>query len=178
MIAGPVMRRWNLDALFRQSAKAISYGLVRRGMSPDAASDIVQDAFVRLMTTSTNDAPHARQDDRPESYLAMVARNLALDAARRERIAPVTAVPPETLTLAADPKPSSERRLADRQRLALAVSVLDELPERTRRAFELNRLEGLTLAEVGRELDLSTSRAGALVKEAYAHLRRRTSNGA
>ncbi|GLK54325.1 RNA polymerase sigma-70 factor (ECF subfamily) [Methylopila capsulata] len=172
------MRRWNLDALFRQSAKAIGYGLVRRGMSPDAAGDIVQDAFVRLMTASTNDAQDTRQDDRPEGYLAVVARNLALDAARRERIAPFASVPPETLAIAVDPEPSSERRLADRQRLALAVSALDELPERTRRAFELNRLEGLTLAEVGRELELSTSRAGALVKEAYAHLRRRTSAGA
>ncbi|GLK75725.1 RNA polymerase sigma factor [Methylopila jiangsuensis] len=172
------MRRWNLDALFRQSAKAIGCGLVRRGMSPDAAGDIVQDAFVRLMTASTNDPQDARQDDRPEGYLAMVARNLALDAARRERIAPFASVSPEALALAADPEPSSERRLADRQRLALAMAALDELPERTRRAFELNRMQGLTLAEVGRELGLSTSRAGALVKEAYSHLRSRTAAGA
>ncbi|MFD1703327.1 RNA polymerase sigma factor [Methylopila henanensis] len=172
------MRRWNLEALFRQSAKAISYGLVRRGLSPDAASDVVQDAFVRLMTASTGETPHARQDDRPEGYLATVARNLALDAARRERIAPFASIPPEALALAADPEPSPERRLDDRQRLALAMAALDELPERTRRAFELNRMQGLSLAEVGRELGLSTSRAGALVKEAYARLRDRASNGA
>lgn len=174
------MRRWNLDALFRQSAKALAYGLVRRGVSADVAGDIVQDAFVRLMTSPTNGerhARHARHDDRPDGYLAMVARNLAVDAARRERVAPFMSVPPETLELAVDPGPSSERRLADRQRLALAIAVLDELPERTRRAFELNRLQGFTLAEVGRELGLSTSRAGALVKDAYAHLRSRTSSG-
>lgn len=139
----------------------------------DAAADIAQDAFLRLASADQRDP--SRQD-RPEGYLAVVARNLAIDAARREQASPfVRDADDGAIDAVASSGPSPERRLADRQALARALEALDELPPRTRRAFELNRLHGMTLAEIGRELGLSTSRAGALVKEAYDHLRARTS---
>ncbi|HWK38129.1 MAG TPA: sigma factor-like helix-turn-helix DNA-binding protein, partial [Hyphomicrobium sp.] len=47
---------------------------------------------------------------------------------------------------------------------------LAELPEKTRRAFELHRLGEHTLAEVGEKIGLSTARTWALVHEAYRHL--------
>ncbi|WP_271169315.1 sigma-70 family RNA polymerase sigma factor [Hansschlegelia plantiphila] len=166
-----VTRRWNLDELFRRRAKALTLGLVRRGMSFDTAADVTQDAFLRLATAQRGDED---REDRPDGYLSVVARNLAIDAVRRERVAPfIRGADSDIVGDVAADAPSPERQVSDRQMLARTLAALDELPPRTRRAFELNRLNGMTLAEIGRELGLSTSRAGALVKDAYDHLRTR-----
>ncbi len=52
----------------------------------------------------------------------------------------------------------------------MTAAALAELPEKTRRAFELHRIEEMTVAEVAAELGLSRSRVWALVREAYEHI--------
>jgi RNA polymerase sigma-70 factor, ECF subfamily len=131
------------------------------------AEDLVQDSFVNLMGATCRNGPV--QDER--AYLSRIARNLALDQKRRER---------ETLTLEdagifamADPTPSAEQALADRQALALTLDAMASLPERTRRALEMHRLGEKTLAEIGRTLGVSTAQAGRLVLNGYGVVRDR-----
>lgn len=58
-----------------------------------------------------------------------------------------------------------------REALITTVTIDDaSVPERTRQAFEMHRLGERTIAEIGEELGISTSRAWALIRDAYKHI--------
>lgn len=59
-----------------------------------------------------------------------------------------------------------------REALALVQAALDELPETTREAFRLKRLDGETFADIGARLGISKSSAHRLTQEALAHIMR------
>lgn len=159
---------WDVHNLFRRHARELAGSLRRRGLSEETAADLTQDTFVRLMSAN----PRGNQNN-PRAYLFKISRNLVIDHHRREHAAPVDHLPDAELTAIADPRPSAEVALYDKQRLALSDAALAELPERTRRAFELYRLEDLTIAEVAERIGLSTTRTWALIRDAYRHVRSR-----
>jgi RNA polymerase sigma-70 factor (ECF subfamily) len=161
---------WDIQELFRQYAAEITRSLRRRGHSVETAADLTQDAFVRLLGAAQRRPAEA---DNPRAYLHQVARNLAVDLQRRERLMPRSELSEIALNAIADPSPSAETVVYDRQRLAIVELALAELPERTRHAFELHRLGEKTLAEVGVEIGLSTTRTWGLIREAYRHIRAR-----
>ncbi len=161
----------DFSMLFRRHRGEIIRVLRRRGFSQDAAADIVQDAFVRVLALSATKADGMHVADNPKGYLHRVARNLSIDIGRRERNSPFSSVPVDALHDVGDQAVSQEKVLLDRQKLAVVAAALERLPERTRRAFEMHRLGDMTIAEVAHELGLSTSRAGALIKDAYHHIR-------
>ncbi len=70
----------------------------------------------------------------------------------------------------ADPFPDPEAVVYSRQCLAQTAAALATLPDRTRKAFELHRLSGLTIVQVAEQLDLSTTRTWVLIRDAYRHL--------
>ncbi|AVO47225.1 RNA polymerase sigma factor [Phreatobacter cathodiphilus] len=154
--------------LFMRHAREIHRYLRRRGHSHDAAADLTQDTFVRVMAIDAGE-DYAN----PRAYLHMIARNLSVDLLRRERTVPFITGCDEHMQAVADPAPTPETVVYDRQRLAIVEAAIAELPEKTRRAFELHRLAEMTIAEVGREVGLSTTRTWVLIRDAYRHLRRR-----
>ncbi|MFC6490143.1 RNA polymerase sigma factor [Nitratireductor sp. GCM10026969] len=157
---------WDLQNLFVKHAREIDRSLRRRGHSPETAADLMQDAFVRLMTAAPKGTDH-----NPRAYLYQVARNLSVDLQRRERSVEHVNLPEEEFQQIADLSPSPETIVYDRQRVMVVERALQDLPERTRRAFEMHRMGGKTLNEVAAELGLSTSRTWTLVRHAYLHLR-------
>ncbi len=52
-------------------------------------------------------------------------------------------------------EPSAEQNVAGRQRLAQLTRAIADLPPKTRRAFELHKLEGMTQEETARTLGVS-----------------------
>ncbi len=163
---------WDLSILFQRYGRDVTRNLRRRGLSSEAAADLTQETFLRVLALgAVTGADGQLAVDNPRGYLRRIARNLSIDQGRRERHSPFVSVSPETLDSVSDPAPSQDKILADRQKLAAVAAALDALPERTRRAFEMHRLGERTIAEVAVELGLSTSRTGALIKEAYNHIR-------
>ena len=73
----------------------------------------------------------------------------------------------------ASDQPSVETVLVHRDELRTLAAALVELPERTRLAFNMHRLEGRPLREVAERLDISITRAQQLVKAAMVHGARR-----
>ncbi len=130
------------------------------------AEDLVQDAFVNLMGPA---AKGAVRDER--AYLARIARNLAIDHRRKERA--FVALDDAALFALADPAPSAETAMADRQALQLTLTIMAALPERTRKAFEMHRLGERTLVEIAQALGMSTAHAGRLVMDGYRIVRDR-----
>lgn len=67
--------------------------------------------------------------------------------------------------------------MAEQQRISLLQAVA-ELPERTREIFRLNRLEGLTHAEVARQLGISDSSVQKHLSKALAYVMQRLQDSA
>ncbi len=157
---------WNLQRLFQNHARELHRFFRRRGHNAETAADLTQDTFVRVMSATPSGNEH-----NPRAYLHQVARNLSIDLYRRERIVEYVDMPDEEWRRVADTTPTPETIVYDRQRLLIIEKALLELPEQTRRAFELHRLDEKTIAEVASELGLSVSRTWTLIKRGYVHLR-------
>lgn len=158
---------WDLHGLFVRHARDITAALRRRGLTEETAADLTQDTFVRMLVSPPGEAMTTHN---PAAYLFRVARNLGVDHQRRERTLVHVDMSPEDFASIADPSPSPEATVYDRQKLALTKAVLAELPERTRMAFEMHRIDEMTIAEVAAELGLSTSRTWSLIRDAYEHI--------
>ncbi len=158
---------WDLHNLFRWNAAGLQRFLRRRGHSTETAADLTQDTFVRVL--SSPPAVEAPVQN-PAGYLFRVARNLSIDYARRERLVTFADLAPDAFAAIVDPSPSPETIVYDRQRLKLTEQALGELPARTREAFELHRLGGMTIADVAGILRLSPSRTWTLIRQAYEHI--------
>lgn len=132
------------------------------------AEDVVQEAYLRFSSASRDEKPISS----PVSYLYRIVRNLALDWVRRTADTASTGQVP-ALEQVAQVGPTAEDVLHYRDELRILADALAELPERTRIAFTLYRLEGCTLQQVGARLGVSVVRAHQLVKDAVLHAARR-----
>ncbi|WP_421997923.1 sigma-70 family RNA polymerase sigma factor [Reyranella sp.] len=130
------------------------------------AEDVVQEAYIRFAAADAAPIAH------PASYLYRIVRNVALDWVRRPSTEPLSALPHRAEEMPHD-APTAERVVLYRDELRVLSEALAELPERTRRAFTLYRLEGQTLQQVADRLGISVVRAHQLVKEALLHGARR-----
>lgn len=128
------------------------------------AEDVVQEAWFRL--SSMDDSSLVRE---PRNYLYRLVHNLAIDTRRRIARELGRSVPEEIALSIADEAPSSEQALAGREELRVVLEALAELPERTRLAVRLNRVEGLKLREVADRLGMSVTRTHVLIASAIAH---------
>ena len=158
---------WDIQNLFRHHARGITKSLRRRGIHEEAAADLTQDAFVRVIATSPADAVG---NHNPKAYLYRTARNLGINHQKRESLVETVGLDEAEAINIADPAPSPERIVYSRQCLLQTHQALSELPERTRLAFEMHRLNERTIAEVAEELGISTTRAWTLIRDAYRHL--------
>jgi RNA polymerase sigma-70 factor (ECF subfamily) len=139
-------------------------GIVRDRAS---AEDVVQEAYLRFSSASGE-----RLIASPVSYLYRIVRNLALDWLNRASDMPA-AEQHEALVKVAGESPTADEVVHFRDELRILTDALAELPERTRMAFTLYRLEGCTLQQVGDRLGVSVVRAHQLVKDAMLHAARR-----
>jgi len=132
------------------------------------AEDVVQEAYLRFSAAAAG----ARQDERiahPVGYLYRIVRNLALDWSRRASLEPRPSAEAGDMALILHDTPSSEEVLLYRDELRVVTDALAELPERTRIAFNMVRLEGRTLQQVADHLGVSVVRVHQLVREAVLH---------
>lgn len=158
---------WDLSGLFRNHAKDIARTLRRRGLTAETAADLTQDTFVRVLTCPPKETLGMHN---PVAYLFRIARNLRIDHQRRERVLIRVDLSDNEFAQIADSAPNAETIVYDRQRLERTRVALAELPERTRRAFELHRLGELTIAETAATIGLSTTRTWTLLRDAYEHI--------
>lgn len=134
--------------------------------SQDRADDAVQDAYLKIIEA---DAVFAVKQ--PTAYVYRVVRNLAIDRYRRSSLElDVFAVAEEGRNVASS-SGTPEAISISRQDLSLIARALGELPERTRRAFELYRIGGHTQREIAKLLDVSPTLVNFMIRDALAHCR-------
>ena len=137
-----------------------------------ATEDIVQEAYVKV----SNAVKRTVIDDH-RGYLVRTATNLAFDYQRHLSSArPATDSQAELLKIS-DHSARPDADFANRQALMFAQAALNRLPPRTRLAFELHRLQEKKLAQIAKEMGVSTALVHKLVTEAYTAVRDELQSG-
>ncbi|KKX27167.1 RNA polymerase sigma factor [Rhizobium sp. LC145] len=158
---------WDLQQLFRRHSKELLRFLRRSGVSEDTASDLVQDAFLRLAAMS----PAAGEVvGNPRAYLFRISRNLSIDHARAHAVQS-RYIQPGLPAEIAEAKPSAELEVDFKQRVARLERAIQTLPERQRQVFLLHKYEELSHAEIAERLGISKSMVEKHVMKALVHLR-------
>lgn len=116
---------------------------LKRTMPIDDVEDVIQEAYCRI--SRLDDVSHIRSG---RAYLFTTAKMLVLERIRRSRVVSIEAVTEiDTLAIFGE-EPSPERIAGGRRELARVRALIDGLPERCRRIFELRKVEGLSQREV------------------------------
>ena len=126
---------------------------------PDA-----QDALQTAWTGALVALRQGRRDAPVRPWLYRIVHNEAISVLRRRRPSPE---PAEAAPLRT---PSAEDHVIDRERFALLVADLRQLPERPRGALLMRELNGLSHEEIAAVLDTSVAAAKQCVYEARRHL--------
>lgn len=121
------------------------------------AEDLRQEAFARAWSSAPRDADR----DHLRAWVHRTARNLALDHLRRRSVRDLVPFADETVGSTPDPDPDA--RIAARE-------ALDRLSPHERLLLLLRFEGGLSLAEIGRLLDISEDAARKRVARARAAL--------
>ena len=128
----------------------------------DEATDVVQDAFVRLWEKRAD----LEELQKPEGYCVTVVKRLCIDRLRRralQRNTPVENAEAETAV--------SPSRLEDSERLQLALRLMQRLPERQRKVLEMSSFEGMDNAKIAEATGLSNINVRALLSRGRRQLR-------
>ncbi|MFJ3450739.1 RNA polymerase sigma factor [Pseudomonas sichuanensis] len=159
------MAEFDLKRLFLKHAKNLQAMLSRKVRDPQLAADLVQDSFLRLA-----EQQHVDRIDNAQAYLYRTAHNLMVDHVRQQQRRKTDLVPHEALESIIEDGPGLDEQAARIQHLRRLQAILETLPERTRQVFRLNRLEGMTHAEVARHLGISDSSVQKHLAKALAYV--------
>ena len=145
------------------------YGyLLRLARSRDRADDLLQQTFLHMHRARGTFAPGA--DVLPWAFA--IGRRLAIDAIRREQRAGrvlSAAEPPDVASIAGPG--TADELLHARETSRQLQSELDRLPESQRVAFELVKVEGLSLVQAAEVLGTTVSAVKLRTHRAYEALR-------
>lgn len=146
----------------RSQLCAIAHSIVG---AQDIAEDVIQDAYIRLFKGTC-----PRKIDKPFNYYCQVVRNIAIDHCRKRKVEngyrdnksqeEALADAPSTVNL--------ENGATEHQLLSAVFKIIEGLPERTRKVFELHRLGGLTQRQIAEQVGCSAALVNIMVKEATA----------
>lgn len=128
--------------------------------NPAVAEELVQDSWIQWSAKS-----YPEQDAAP--IFTRIVMNLARDWHVKQRREWARL---EAFALLYDDAPDTERIVIARIDLMNVLRALNQLPHRSLRAFRLSRVEGMTYAQIGKDLGVSTSMAYRLVADALVEL--------
>ncbi len=140
--------------------------LTRRMSDRQRAADVAQETYLKLLKVDQTVAVH---NDR--SFIFRVAGNLAIDTLRREQRLAANHSDGQEHAEAVDPAPAPEAVLLAKERLALLDDALQLLSANARQALLLNRIEGLTQAQIAVRLGVSESMVAKYIGQALRHCR-------
>jgi RNA polymerase sigma factor (sigma-70 family) len=149
--------------------KLLRFATARLGNVTDA-EDVIQNLWLRLETA------HKGPVENPVAYLHKMTLNLANDFVRGRNRQNARDKAWSDLNSGdgpmhdADPAPSQERLLSDKQQLFLLANAIRALPERARDVFQRHRIDGLSHAEVAAEMGISKSAVEKHMATAIRHL--------
>jgi RNA polymerase sigma-70 factor (ECF subfamily) len=167
---GPERPNDLLDAYMSKRDDLVRF-FAARLRSATAAEDLIQDLYLRVASLDL-----AEPVENPSAYLYRLASNLMLDRLRSDRRAgarDAAWLEGHRIEIGGQgvaDAPSAEQSVFARQRLAMAAEAIAELPPKTRRAFEMHKLEGLTQEQTAQALGVSRKTVEKQVSTALQRL--------
>ena len=155
-----------IDALYREHHQWLLAWLRKKMNCPQNAADLSHDTFIRLL--SLQESPVLRE---PRAYLLVTANRLMINLNRRHKVEAET-LHSIAVLISEQADQDVAHAAAVRQLLESTILMLiDGLDERSRQAFLLARVDGMTYAEIAETMQISISRVKQhLVKAlAYCH---------
>jgi len=114
--------------------------------------DLIQDAYVKVLET------RRRSPERlyaTKAFLFTVARNLALDRLRHEKVLPFEPLGAGEDDNIVEDLPDVAEAVGRRQELELLTEAVQSLPERCRQVMTMRKIYGLPQKEIARQLGIS-----------------------
>ncbi len=135
--------------------------LVRKLGNASDAADLAHDTFLRLLTRQT-----ARSlGSEPRALLTHIAKGLVVDRWRRQDVERAYL---ETIAHLPEPEvPSPETRWLILETLYRIEAMLRDLPEKTRQAFLMSQIDGLTYPQIAEELGVSLVSVKRYMRDAF-----------
>lgn len=160
----------SFDAFYRAENPRV-LGYFRRKVGRDAAPDLAQEAFARLLHSGALDRAEC-----PQAYLTRIARNLLIDSTRQKKSRPTALYQfDETRDAASCADQTWGIEAADLSHLYRRT--VRAMPSKTRRVFLMRRLRRMSYKEIAAALGITVAtvdyhvvRALALCRAAIAEL--------
>jgi RNA polymerase sigma factor (sigma-70 family) len=113
-------------------------------------ADLRQDIYVRVYEAANTEVPLSAR-----AFVFATARNLLIDRVRRARVVPIeAATEPDVLDIAGD-EPGPDRSVQARDELRRLSDAVDKLPPRTREAFVMRQIQGLSRREIADRMGIA-----------------------
>ena len=160
-----------LDEQMDELATPLVRYLTKKVRNNEDANDLAQEAFLRM-----HKFQQSRQLDNARAFLFKTANNLVVDQMRRARVHDKY-LSFEMLPEQSDEEndkfaPSAERTVSAEEELDQIYKVVDQMPEKVRRAFLMHRGKDLSYSEIAIEMDVSTSMVENYIIQALRILRK------
>ncbi len=157
----------NVETIYLSHQSELQFHLTRLVNCPDIAADLVQESFIIFFREAQK-----QTIDHPRGFLFRVAKNLAYDHIKHRKVTENYVQTKEQSLPPPSEFPSAENLVSVNERLAAIMRILDELPLRTQEIFVLNRVYGMTYAEIAMELGISGSAVEKHMAKALLHCRK------
>lgn len=158
----------SISALFLDHREPLVRLLFRMIGCRATAEDLAQEAYLRLVDTA-DDGRVAY----PRPYLYQIARNLALDYLRREKVrgrAGTAAEDEEAIAQAPSFAPGPEQAASAQEQVDLLLAAMGGLSERRRQILLLHKIHHWSYDRIAEHLGLSRSAVEKNLYAALAHL--------
>lgn len=150
----------SLTRLYQRHRGELLAFLTRRVRCRETASDLLQDAFIRLMHSEHGKVGNLR------AFLYRIANNLSIDHARRAR---VRGVNDEQALEQLLTETTPERSAVASNTLAHLERLIDGLPSPTREVFLLARVEQMSYKDIAERLGLDPRAVERHLNKALSH---------
>lgn len=159
-----------LDEQMDELATPLVRYLTKKVRNDEDANDLAQEAFLRM-----HKFQQSRRLDNARAFLYKTANNLVVDQLRRARVHDkylnFEMLPEQSDEENDKCAPSAERTVSAEQELNQLYKVVDQMPEKVRRAFLLHRGKDLSYPEIAIEMYVSTSMVEKYIIQALRILR-------
>lgn len=163
-MTAPDVQAWFVNEVLPLEAQLTSF-LRHNWRNADDVADLRQDVYERVC-----EAAHREVPDNPKQFVFRTARNLLIDRVRRENVVPIEAVADlDALDVAMD-APQPDRAAMARDELRKLQAALERLPPRSREAFVLGRIEGLTGQQIAERMGIAKNTVSAHLDRAIRML--------
>ncbi|MEM6746126.1 MAG: sigma-70 family RNA polymerase sigma factor [Pseudomonadota bacterium] len=166
-VAPPSEAPDDITALYGAYAPTLSASLRKMfGDGPPDPEDVAQQAFAQVIERG-----NLRSIANLKAFVWRTARNIVLAAKRSDTVRSRYDYEVEQIYFPLKGDVSTPESIIEAKEQLKAVNALMlQMPEKRRRALMLHRVEGLSIAEVGRRLGISRSTAAQHIARAAADL--------